>query len=568
MRNHPMPATTDGADSGLPHDTTRGQRTDADFSSLLLELARAQRGFGFFGETDGRRQPLADRAHRALISELDRAGPIEFILDDSAFRIAGGKTSVAADGALSGLHAAFRGQGLRRLRFDPALTNTALAGLFDLVGRGADRFPSAEYLAHALAARDTRGIRLNEIAPPDVHRTPKLDETSPRVSASLGLTHTLDEAHPPRSADGKAQADEPDEPTEKPSLDADPLRADAVSRHGERMRARLIELDATVEDDAYRTRITDVTTWAEDLWDSGQPDECYRAMLVLAAHSTGQGGRTGAQARAALTSLAALASGARLQCLIDRASHAPAPSDTTVRAAQMLLLLGERALPAILDRLRDEDDADRAARLRGLVLTQGEKALPQLLEAIHGRDERKARLGIRLVGEIQNPVVLPLLLETLEVPDLGRRLETIRALSLLPGEASKTALTNALASDLEAIASAASEALATCDGQDAVPTLLDVLEASLHSPRTELGRTLVDLLGRLGDERAVPRLCSILEKRPMIRRAHWHAIQLATIDALAVLPTREARRSIERASLHAPRPIRDHARAVLDRTAD
>ena len=115
--------------------------------------------------------------------------------------------------------------------------------------------------------------------------------------------------------------------------------------------------------------------------------------------------------------------------------------------------------------------------------------------------------------------------------------------------------------------SAPSEALATADGEGCVPTLLDVLEASLHSSRTKLGTTLIRVLGRVGDERAVPRLCSIVERRPVLRRAHWHAIQLAAVEALAVLPTKEARRTLERAALHAALPVRDRARTLLERNA-
>jgi HEAT repeat protein len=77
---------------------------------------------------------------------------------------------------------------------------------------------------------------------------------------------------------------------------------------------------------------------------------------------------------------------------------------------------------------------------------------------------------------------------------------------------------------------------------------------------------LIEVLGRLGDERAVPRLAAILERKPVLRRAHWHAIQLAAVDALSVLPTREARRAVERAASHAAGPVRDRARARLSAT--
>jgi HEAT repeat protein len=89
------------------------------------------------------------------------------------------------------------------------------------------------------------------------------------------------------------------------------------------------------------------------------------------------------------------------------------------------------------------------------------------------------------------------------------------------------------------------------------------LESSIQKSQTRVSCTLVRVFGQLGDERAVPRLCTILERRPVLRRAHWHTIQLVTIDALAVLPTKDARRSIERAALHGTQSTRARAFAAL-----
>jgi len=557
MRNLPRESSDPSSQTPNAQSVEWGQRNPADFSSLLLELARAQRGFLFYDETDSRRRPLADRAHRALASELNRAGAIEFTLEEAGFRLAGVAAPIEPSGALVGLEQALRSQGLIRLRIDPTLTRTALAGFLDLLGRGPDRDPSPDHFARTLAARDTQGIRLNEIDTVGPAPTPSLSGTPPRASASLASTPLADSAPTPL----KSSADDA-----KPALEDAPLESPAADDRGERLRARLIELDATLEDEDYRGRVKDIVSWAEDLWNRELIDESYRAMLVLADHAVGRGGRSEVQARAAAASFASLASGGRLDDLIRRASHSLDSFDASagVRAAQLLLQLGEHAVPTIIDRLNAESDPDRAAPLRSLILTQGETALPHILSAIEGDDEGRARLGIRLAGELQNPAVLPTLLETLAAPDLSRRVETIRALSFLPGKESKQALTDALSSDLEELAAAASEALADADGSDAVPALLDVLEASVQSSRTKLGRSLIEVLGRLGDERAVPRLSAILERRPVLRRAHWHAIQLAAVDALAILPTKEARRSVERASLHAAGPVRDRARQVLE----
>jgi HEAT repeat protein len=532
-----------------------GLRTAADCSGLLLELARAERGFRFYSETDPRRRPLADRAHRALKSELGRAGALDLELGKSkpGFTVPGLATPIESTGPLLDLENSLRRRGIERLRLDPTLTRTALAGVLDLLGHDVSRRPTVADLAQKLAARDAQGIRINDLDTVQPEDTRSLASTPPTASTSIGAPiHTAareDDRPGPTGAAG-----------EKPELYSSPLRAAASDDRGERLRARLIELDATTEDDTYRYRVTDIVTWAEDCWNAELPDECYRAMLVLADHAVGCGGRSGGQARAASGSFATLASGDRLEALIERATDSGMAG---VRAAQLLLQLGDIAVPSILNRLCEESDPNRAAPLRALILTQGEIALPAILDAIDRFDEPRARLGIQLAGEMQNPVVLPTLIQSLTTPDLGRRIETIRALSLLPGEKSKQALTDALASDLEEIAAEAGKALATTGGSEAVPALLDVLEASLHSSRTRLCCTLIEALGRIGDERVVPRLCAILERRPVLRRAHWHSIQLVTIDALAVLPTKEARRCIKRAARSATQSVGGRARDAL-----
>ena len=64
-------------------------RTRTDVTSLLLELARALRGYCFYGETDAQRRPLLDRAFRALSGELSRAGAIDLELREAGFSLTG-----------------------------------------------------------------------------------------------------------------------------------------------------------------------------------------------------------------------------------------------------------------------------------------------------------------------------------------------------------------------------------------------------------------------------------------------------------------------------------------------
>jgi HEAT repeat protein len=528
-------------------------RTKADVTSLLLELTRALRGFSFYSETDVQRRRLLDRAFRAVSGDLSRSGAIDLELTKAGFCVAGLSETIEADAVLGPMEAALRSHGLSRLCMDQSLTRNTLHGFFDLLGQPGNRFDGPEDFARSLGARDSQGLRLNDIDDRHTETTPKLSTTPPRASASLGSVLLSNEHGEPVLDVESSQ--------EKPTLDTEPLLAPAADDRGERLRARLIELDRTVEDTAYQRRSSDITIWALDLWNDGLIDECYRALLVLADHAVGRGGRPEAQARTAAACFAELACGDRLGDLIRRATG---PGGAGIRAAQLLLQLGSAVVPALVDRICDQEDPDQSAPLHSLVLALGEASIPTLITAIEGYDDRRARIGIRLAGELQNPAVLPALMKVLRTSDLSRRIETIRALSFLPGEESKNVLADALESNFEEIAVAATEAVASSEGSHAVPALLDVLAASLRTNRTNASRALVEVLGRVGDERAVPRLCAILERKPMLRRAHHHAIQLAAIDALAILPTKEARRSIERAARHGARPVRDRAQMRLD----
>ena len=160
------------------------RRTRTDVTSLLLELARALRGYCFYGETQPRRRPLLDRAFRALSGELTRAGAFEVESTEAGFRMAGLRETIESSGVLGPLESALSAHGIERFRIDPTLTRDALHGFLDLLGQPGQRFESPECFARALAARDSQGIRLNEIDERHPPATPKLSATPARASAS------------------------------------------------------------------------------------------------------------------------------------------------------------------------------------------------------------------------------------------------------------------------------------------------------------------------------------------------------------------------------------------------
>jgi HEAT repeat protein len=535
------------------------ERSPADATSILLELTRALRGLSAPTGSATRPRALAERAFQAVAADIARAGPFELSIRGETFAVTALAERLDARGGLADLRRALVQHSIERLCFDAKLTADTLQGFLELLIRPPDADRDVRAFLRTLAARDSRGLRLNDldVLADTLPRT--LSATPPRPSLSVTTPLVVPTPPPEPEAPAAAVASPPSRPrlVEPASV---PRPADT---RGERLRARLVELDHTTDDAPYAQRAAEIVFWVRQVWQDGLREEAYRALEVFADHAVGCGGRAESQARIAAACFADLAVGERLEDLIDRAL---ASDESGVRAAQLLLQRREAAVPLVVDRICALPDPLVATPLHALVLTSGEAAVPTLLQGISGPDDDRARVCLRLAGALQSPALLPVLSKTTRAASLGRQVEAIRALCLLPGEAAHQALAEALSSQLDQLAIAATQAIADNDGIDAVPALLDVLESHMRGSRTQLCRALIEVLGRLGDERAVPRLAAIVERKPVLRRAHWHAIQLAAVDALSVLPTREARRAVERAASHAAGPVRDRARARLSAT--
>lgn len=530
-------------------------RSLADVTSILLELARGLRALATPDVSSIRHRAIAERVFLAVSSDIARAGPLEIVVRGETFAFPDLADRLDARGGLAELRRVLTEHAIERLRLDPRLTLDALQGFLELLllPPAIEKDPRA--LLRKLAARDARGIGLNDLDALADCSPRALASTPPRPSISLTtpLVSIAQSALPAPSLPQPVAT-----PTARsiPRATQHPAKQATQDTRGERLRARLVELDHTVDDEAYAERTAEIVFWARQIFQDGLREESFAALQLLADHAVGCGGRAEAQARIAESRLAELASGELLEDLVDRALASDASG---VRAAQLLLQRREVAVPRVVDRICALPDPMTVTPLHALVLTSGDAAIPSLLEGIAGRDEIRARVCLRLAGALQNPALLPALAATARTAPIGRQLEAIRALCLLPGEAAHGALAEALSSQLDQIAITATRAIADSEGIDAVPALLDVLENHVRGSRTQICRSVIEVLGRLGDERAVPRLAAILERRPVLRRAHWHAIQLAAVDALSVLPTREAQRALERAASHAARPVRDRA---------
>lgn len=528
-----------------------GERTSADLASLLVELGRAVRGLSFYGVDDPACRQLLDRTWLAVRGELDRAGPLELWLGETGFRATGIPDEVPLK-HLEELSGALERHEIHRIRFAHALTRDALRACLELLNRSAGSIRQEGGMTRALSHRSSAGILLNggEDAAVAIHTplsaTPAVT-TSSLGSALLARSHQLIVEH----ADKR----------EKPALDERPLEAAVSDDRSERLLFRLIELDRCSDDAAYEFLGRRIVEWASELFEAGLRDECHRAVLVLADHAVGDGGRSGLQARIAQRLFTELASGPRLESLIERAHSTDAR--VSVRATQVLLQLGEHAVPALFERIVAEPESEASAQLCAVMITLGEAGVAHLGSVIRQRDDRRALLALRLAGELQHPALVKSVLAALEGDRPALHREAARALAQIGGDAAVHAFVNALSSERPELPELAAHCLGVLRDPRAVQPLLAALERARRSGDGRRAREMIRAMGAVGHERAVPRLAALLERVSVLRRKPLRDLQIAALGALESIPCREARRALERADKHRDPSVRARAHQIL-----
>jgi HEAT repeat protein len=547
-----------------------GQRTTGDLSTLLVELSRALKGLRFYPEGAPSRRDILDRAFLAWRVDLERAGPLELWIGESSFSASGVREPVA-HGHLKGLAQALLDRGVERLLFTPDLARRAFHDLAELLAMDDLTIQNRGGLARALAGRSPVGIALNGEAPQSASRAdePACDRRYEPGDALRAAPAEVNPGEHSGASLGSSLLGPTGTPVNefedftKPSMEEDPLQAPATDERDHRLRQRLRELDECVDDEAYGDLAQHVAHEASRLADEGLVNASYRAVLVLADHAVGHGGRSGVQLRKAQSTLEELLSGARLSELIDRTCDPE--GNAAVRAAQVLLQLGGRAVSPLLGRLESESDSSRSAQITAVVIALGERAIPILVAAIKQGGPDKARTAIRLAGEIQSPNLLGTLGDILREGPSELRCDAARALAQIRGPSSVDALAATLENSDERLVAVVVDCLGAQGDPRACRPLLEHLDHALSVGSLDRADEAIRALSRLGSDDAVPKLVSILERRSFFRRAEYRGLKLAAIGALGSLPGGESRRALDRAARSHDAQVRQAAQQVVSR---
>jgi len=519
-------------------------RTAPELATLLLELGRLIRARRYYKPGDARLAGVFERSLRAWRSDLVRRGALEVELVPEGFRERGGR-GVLAHPQLAELQQDLAERGVHRLCFEAALDGETFAAFAEVLATDAGRTASRGGFAAALYAHTPAGIVVNGLSPTSsVSPEPAGEaETEPVFLEVPG-----EEAKPPEPA---ASAGEETEEVAAPAP-------------AQTLPELLRQLDACTSASVYQDLVRRATLLATRAFEEGRSDELHRASVLLATHAHGK--ENPVLRELAGSFLRSLLQGPRLVALVTRVVRDL--DEGELEASQVLLALGDAAVPVLLDAAISLEGNTERERLGRLVMTLGERALSAVLERLHPHEDApRVRAAARIAGELQHPSVVAPLVDLVEVEDRAVRDEAVRALVRVGSDEAVAALAGLLDRETEGVALAAVHGLGSTGNARAVPHLERELGRAIAARDVPRAKEAIRALGRLGRPEAAMALVALVERRVRLGGGWLRELKAVAVSALAAVPGDEAVAALAQAAQARDTQLRRAAQTALDRRA-
>ena len=521
-------------------------RTAPELATLLLELGRLIRARRYYPAGDPKLATVFERSVRAWQADLQRRGPLELELVPEGFREEGGR-GVLSHPRLAELARDLSERGVQRLRFEAGLDPDAFAAFAEVLASDAGRTASRGGFAAALYAHSPAGILVNSLGPSELAPAPPAPPPSP-----------------PRAPDTPPPPAPEDDET-APLADAgQPSPSERRLRPRQELDVLLHQLDECDGASSYLDLARRTMLLAERAFDEDRRDDAFRVFERLAAHATEKESEPSRElARGFLRSLL---EGPRLAYVIRRALSGLEAGD--LEANQVLLALGDATVPALLDAASSLEKGVERDRLAAMVVTFGERALPAVLERLAAeRAPARLRAAIRIAGELQHPDVVVPLGNLLEAGERSVREEAVRALVHVGSDAAVAALAAVLGSATPGLAVSALHGLGSTASARAVEPLRRALDLALESRDTARAKEVIRALGRLGRAEAGGALVGLLERRVRLGGGWLRELKSAAVAALGGIPGDEAVAALAQVAQTRDAQLRRAAQTALDRRA-
>lgn len=556
-------------------------RTASDITTLWVELARAIKGWRFYPRAHPQLQAIIHRSFRTWRADLDRHGTLEAVLHEKALRLA--NSAPIASAHSDELTREFMTYGICALCVTPAMTQAGFQALLEVF---ADTDSGSATLAKRQAWIRTaaeQGIEITLGRPTRTAltatqdtQTDTLDLLDANSSFFDGIDTKLGSADPALLLAALLEPETIEDPTlgsvefssaapSAPSSNLTPAKQALREQRKANLKTTLAQFENANDDSTYECLAAEAIATAKLLFEDGDSDAAYHAVLTLSAHAANDLGDNTKKRRYANEALISFVSGPQLADLIARACTAE--TSLRIRATQILLQLAEHAVPALLRSIETLQNPDHRSQVAGILIAIGERATPHLLRTMQGNNLRAARVAARIAGEIQNPAAVSTLRKLMTSSDSALAKEASKALVLIGDSAAIGALIHALLHEASDVATQAAYWLGKTQSAHALQPLSDITQQATQRGDFELAQETIRALGQIALPEAVPALRFVLEQRSFFKRQKMAELKLAAVQALSSIPGDEAKKILLQVAEEEDLVLQREARhALLKRT--
>lgn len=243
-------------------------------------------------------------------------------------------------------------------------------------------------------------------------------------------------------------------------------------------------------------------------------------------------------------------------------------TQAATRIHPLLKLLGTPAADFLVERLAEEGDRLRRARLLEALRSCGQTAEGPLLDALHASEWFVVRNALIVLGEVSGPDRLADVQPLLHHKDARVVRAAIRAVAHLGGTRAEGAILRLLDhKDLE-IALEVLFSVQESGSRNAIPALLDFLKRcpSRRAEHLRLKEKALEVLGCLGSPSVIGVLVEHLERKRSLfgDKTEPLSVRTAALQALLALDTAEAQGAVVRVlTKEPPGPDREAMEALM-----
>jgi len=315
------------------------------------------------------------------------------------------------------------------------------------------------------------------------------------------------------------------EEQENEAEEAEPAEEDFLPNQVELERSDLAQqlreiidlLNTELQDDAYKTQLDKLLHLAPNYFEKTGSPAILRILTLLLSHHQQQD-RSTAQRNLANKAIEHLLTEQIATQLLNQFRHQTLSPQQFQRLQKVIVLLGTRIAPFLLNEMASEEDSAIRKHFAMLLGKMGEPLLDLLRETVHSNKWFVARNAVALLGDLRLETGIPILASLTRHEDQRVRRALIRSLAMIGGDKAVEPLSQLTNDPTAGLRRPAVKALGATKSAAAVQPLLAIAQRFDPLARqVDIRRDAVEALGMLGDQAAIQPLL-VQARRPNLLR--------------------------------------------------